>query len=79
MTTVPITIRMEVIVTIQVCLISQITFDYKKNGGKKKNFLEIQSINIVYHNMENMIIVPITIRNGDYYEYQSLPHFTNEH
>ena len=34
-------------------------FDYKENGGKK-SFLQIQSINIVYPNNENMIVVPIT-------------------
>ena len=29
-------------------------------------------------NMENMIIMPITKKNRDYYEYTSLPHFINE-
>ena len=35
MIVVPITKRMEIIMSIQVCLISQINFDYKENGGKK--------------------------------------------
>ena len=31
----PITKRMEIIMSIQVCLISWMNFDYKENGGKK--------------------------------------------
>ena len=53
-----ITKRMEIIMSIQVGLISGMNFDYKKNGGKKV-FLQIQSINIMYPNLENMIVVPI--------------------
>ena len=34
---------------------------YKENGGKKF-FFQIQSINIMYPNKENMIVVPITKR-----------------
>ena len=37
-------------------------FDYKENDEKKKLFLQIQSINIMYHNVENMIVVPIMKR-----------------
>ena len=44
---------------IQVCPISRMNFDNKENGGKK-HFLHIQSINIMYPNEENMIVVPIT-------------------
>ena len=32
---VPITKRMEIIMSIQVCLISRMNFHYKENGGKK--------------------------------------------
>ena len=53
----PITKRMEVVMLIQVCLISRMNFDFEENGGKKL-FLQIQSINIVYPNMENMIVMP---------------------
>ena len=35
MIVVPITIRMEIIMSIQVCLISQMNFDYMENYGKK--------------------------------------------
>ena len=35
MIAVPITKRMEIIMSVQVCPFSQMTFDYKENGGKK--------------------------------------------
>ena len=57
---VPITKRMEIIVSTQVCLISWRNFDYKENSGKKKPFFQNQSINIIDPNVENMIIEPIT-------------------
>ena len=38
MTVVPITKRMEIIVSIQVCLISWMNLDFEENGGKKKAF-----------------------------------------
>ena len=59
MIVVPITKRKDIIMSVQVCLISPINFDYKENDGKKKLFFQIQSINIVYSNVENMIVVPI--------------------
>ena len=61
MIVVPITKRMEIITGIQVCLISRKNFGYKENGVKKL-FLQIQSINIVYPHVENMIVVPIMKR-----------------
>ena len=54
-----ITKRIEIVMSIQVCLISQKSFDYKENGGKN---LQIHNINIMYPNKENMIVVPITKR-----------------
>ena len=51
---VPITKRMEINMSIQVCLISWMNCDHNENGGKKA-FLQIQSINIAYPNVENMI------------------------
>ena len=35
MIVVPITKRVEIVMSIQVCLISQMNFDYEENGGKK--------------------------------------------
>ena len=44
--------------SIQVCLISWMNFNYKENWGKKKLFLKIQGVNIMYPNGENTIVVP---------------------
>ena len=49
----PLTKRVEIIMSIQVCLISLMNFDYKENGGNRA-FWPIQSINIVYPNAENI-------------------------
>ena len=59
---VPITKRMEIITSVQVCLISWMKFDYNENSGKKSIFLQFQSLHIVYPNEENMIVVPRTKR-----------------
>ena len=56
----PITKRMEIIMSFHVCLIWRMNFDSKDNGGKKKLFLQKQSINIVYPNEMSIIGVPIT-------------------
>ena len=57
MIVVPISKRIEIIMCIQVCLTSRMNIDYKENGGKA--FLASQSINIMHHNKENMIVVRI--------------------
>ena len=62
MTVVPKTKRIEIIMSIQVYLISQMNFDYKENSGKKTFFLQIKSITIMYPNKVNMIVVPIAKR-----------------
>ena len=46
---------------------------------EKTAFPQIQIINIMYPNVENLIEVPVTKKNGDYFEYPSLTYFTNEH
>ena len=61
MIVVPITKRMEFIMSLQVCLISWMNFDYKENG-EKKAFLANPSINIMYPIEEDITIVPITKR-----------------
>ena len=61
MIAVAITKRMENITSVQVCLISRININYKE-WWKEKLFLLVQAINIVYPNMENMIVVTITKR-----------------
>ena len=62
MIAVPITKRMQLIMSIQVCLISQMNINYKENGGKKSFSCKIQGIQIAYPNVGNMIAVPITKR-----------------
>ena len=58
-----ITKKMEIITSIQVCLISWMNFHYKENDGKKSLvFLQIESISIMYPNEENMIVAHITKR-----------------
>ena len=58
---VSVTIRIEIIMSIQVCLISRMNFDNKENG-KEKLFFPNQSINIVYPKKINKIVVPLTKR-----------------
>ena len=54
---VPLTKRMEVIASIQVCLIWWSNFDCKENGGEKM-FLAKPNTNIMYPNKKNIIVVP---------------------
>ena len=61
---VPITKEMEIIMSIQIFLISHMNSDYRENSGKKKLFSQIQNVNIVYPNVENMIELPIRKRMG---------------
>ena len=55
---------MEIIMSIQVSIISRINFDYEENGGEKKPFLQIERTNILCPNVENMIIVLLRKRMG---------------
>ena len=73
----PVTKRMEIILSIQVCLISRKNFDYKKNG-RKKAFLanpsqQYRACQCGEHNCHAN-----NKKNGDYYEYLSLCHFMDE-
>ena len=78
MVAVPVTKRMEIITSIKVCLISQVNINYEENS-EKKTFLA---------NPKHQYHVPKcgehdssahNKKNGDYYKYQSLSHFTYEH
>ena len=62
MSAMPITKIMQVVASIQVCLVSWMNINYKEKWWKEKLFLQIQSIKIMYPNMQNMIVVPITKR-----------------
>ena len=77
MIVVPIRKRMEIIMCIHACPISQMNFDYTKNGGKKafpansKHQYRVSQCGerVCHANNKN---------NADYYEYPSLSHFTDE-
>ena len=58
---VPIIKRIEIIMSIQLCLNSWINFNYEENDGKKA-FLANPNINIRYPNEENVILMPIRKR-----------------
>ena len=58
MIVVPITKRMDVVMSTQVCLISWINFDYKEN--ERKAFLANPKHQSRDPNVENMIVMPIT-------------------
>ena len=74
---VPITKAMEIIISIQVCLISWMNINYKDNGGKKaflvnpKNQYHVSQYGEHDCHADNK-------KNGDYYQYPSLSHLTNE-
>ena len=73
----PITKRMEIVMAIQVCLISSMNLDYKENDGKK-TFLA--NPNHQYHVSQcgELDCHANKKRKGDYYEYPSLSHFMDE-
>ena len=69
--------KMEIITRIQVCLVWWMNFNFMENVDKKL-FLTNQSINIMYPNKENMIVIPNNKRNKDYYENPSLSDLMDE-
>ena len=77
MIVVVITKEIEIIMSIQVELVSQMNFGYKENDGKK-SFSCKSKASIMYPNVENTIIVPNCTKNGGYYENPSLTHLMNE-
>ena len=72
-----ITKRIGIITSIQVCLISRMNFDYEENGGKEsfscKSKASISYIQYGEHNCSAN-----KKKNGDYFEYPSLSHFSDE-
>ena len=65
--------KKEIIMSIQVCLIP-----LQGKWWKEKLFLPNQGSNIVYLNVENMIVMPNHKKNGDYYENASLTHLMDK-
>ena len=77
MVVVPITIRIEIIVHVQFCLISQINFDYKENG-RQKTFLANSKHQYRVSQCGEHGCSANNKNNRDYYEYPNLSHCTDE-
>ena len=73
----PITKRMEIISSIQVCLISRVNFDHKENG-RKKAFLANPKQQYPVPQCGEPDYHASNKKKGDCYEYQSLSHFTGK-
>ena len=78
MIVVPITKRMEIIISLQICLTSRMNFDYMENGGKKSFSFKSKASNRLSQ-QEKHDYSASNKKNGDYYEYPSLSNFTDEH
>ena len=74
----PIIKRMEIVMGIHVCLILWMNFDYKENGGKNA-FLANPKHQYHVCQCGEHDCGAYNKENGDYYEYPSLIHFTDEH
>ena len=74
---VPITKRMETIMSIQVCLLSQMNFDNIENGGKKAFLASPKNQYHVSQGGEHVCHAK-NKKKGDYYEYPSSSHFTDK-
>ena len=68
---------MEIIASIQVQLISWMNFDYKENGGKKA-FLSNPKQQYHVSQWGERDCSANNQKNGFFYEYPSLNHFTDE-
>ena len=73
----PITKRMEIVMGIQVCLISWMNFDYKENG-RKEAFPANQKHQYHVSQCGEQDCRANNKKNGDYYEYPSLSQFMEE-
>ena len=78
MIVVPITKRMEIMMRIQVCLISQMNINYNKNGGKKKPFLANPKHHYHVSQCGEHSCGAYNKKNGGCYECPSLCHWTDE-
>ena len=74
----PIAKRLEIVMGIQVCLISWLNIDYKENG-RKKAFPTISRHQYHVSQCGEHDCCANNNKNGDYYVYPSLSHFTDEH
>ena len=74
---VPIMKKMDIIQSIQVCLISQMKFDYKENGGKRNFLINPKHQDRVSQCREHDSSANKK-KNRDYYEHIGFPYFINE-
>ena len=74
----PITKRMDIIMSIQVCLISQININYKENSGKKSFFLTNPKHQYRVSQSGENDCSANNKKNRDYNKYPSLSHFKDE-
>ena len=72
-----ITKRMEIVIGIQLCLISLMNFDYKENGGKRALLVNQKHQCHVSQRGEQDCHTN-NKKNGDYYKYRSLSHLMDE-
>ena len=77
MIAIPITKKMEIVMGIQVYLISWMNFDYKENGGKK---VFLANLKHQYHVSQSgeLDCCANNKKNGDYHVHPRLSHFTDE-
>ena len=77
MIAVPIRKRNEIIMSIELCPISRVNFNYKENG-KKKAFSANPKHQYRASQWEEHDCSANNKKNRDYYKYQCLSHFTDE-
>ena len=77
MITMGITKKTEIVMGIQVCLISRMNFDYMENGGKKAFPANPNHQYHAFHYGEHDCNAN-NKKNGDCYGYPCLSHFTDE-
>ena len=69
--------KMEIVMSIQVCLVSWMNFDYEENGGKKVLLANPKHHDHVSQYGEHDCRAN-NKKNEDFYEYPSLSHFMDE-
>ena len=69
---------MEIITSTEVYLISHMNFDYKENGEKKAILASLKHQHCVSQCGDHDCHAN-NEKNGDYFEYPSLSHFTDKH
>ena len=77
MIVVPLTKRMEIVTSIQVCIIPWMNFNCKENGGKKA-FLAKPKHQYHVSQYGEHDCSATNKKGGDYYKYPSLFHFMNK-